>query len=157
MNPQPPVLETGALPIELVPFGSSGHAKALPEDTKRRVYGAEPAKVEPASRLPGPLWNDRRVSASTQPLSEQSPDELAAFLAAQQAAYDALAAQGLGGVEVDHLNHSDEARTELRGLARDLDLVVTGSSDYHGAGKGPEFHLGAHTTAPEELERLLGR
>ncbi|MCL8250883.1 PHP domain-containing protein [Aeromicrobium fastidiosum] len=69
----------------------------------------------------------------------------------------ALAAQGLGGVEVDHLNHSDEARKELRGLARDLDLVVTGSSDYHGAGKGPEFHLGAHTTAPEELERLLGR
>jgi hypothetical protein len=68
-----------------------------------------------------------------------------------------LAAQGLSGLEVDHLNHSEQARAELRALARDLDLVVTGSSDYHGTGKGPEFHLGAHTTAPAELERLLGR
>jgi hypothetical protein len=68
-----------------------------------------------------------------------------------------LAAQGLSGIEVDHLNHSDETRAELRGLARDLDLVVTGSSDYHGTGKGPAFHLGAHTTAPAELERLLDR
>ncbi len=68
-----------------------------------------------------------------------------------------LAAQGLSGIEVDHLNHSDEKRAELRALARDLDLVVTGSSDYHGTGKGPEFHLGAHTTAPAELERLLNR
>jgi aspartate/methionine/tyrosine aminotransferase len=35
------------------------------------------------------------VSDSTYPLSAQSPDELASFLAAQQAAYDALSAQGL--------------------------------------------------------------
>jgi predicted metal-dependent phosphoesterase TrpH len=68
-----------------------------------------------------------------------------------------LADRGLGGVEVDHLNHSAEVRAELRALAHDLDLVVTGSSDYHGTGKGPAFHLGACTTAPDQLERLLGR
>jgi predicted metal-dependent phosphoesterase TrpH len=67
-----------------------------------------------------------------------------------------LAERGLSGIEVDHLNHSPEVRDELRTLAHDLDLVVTGSSDYHGTGKGPEFHLGVQTTAPAEYERLLG-
>ena len=66
-----------------------------------------------------------------------------------------LAAHGLAGVEVDHVNHGPEVRAELRALATDLDLVVTGSSDYHGSGKGPEFHLGACTTAPDQLERLV--
>lgn len=68
-----------------------------------------------------------------------------------------LAARGLKGIEVDHNNHSDAVRSELRALAGDLDLVVTGSSDYHGTGKGPEFHLGAHTTDPDQYERLLER
>ncbi len=68
-----------------------------------------------------------------------------------------LAARGLAGIEVDHLNHSADVRAELRALAVDLDLAVTGSSDYHGTGKGPEFHLGAHTTAPDQYEKLLAR
>ncbi len=41
-------------------------------------------------------------------------------------------------------------------IARDLDLVVTGSSDHHGLGK-TDHALGCHTTAPEEYERLLDR
>jgi hypothetical protein len=43
----------------------------------------------------------------------------------------------------------------LRDLARRLGLVVTGSSDHHGAGK-PDHELGSLTTAPDQLERLLG-
>ena len=63
---------------------------------------------------------------------------------------------GLDGIEVDHPDHSEDDREALRKIAESLDLVVTGSSDYHGSGKGPEFGLGANTTRPEELERLLG-
>jgi 3',5'-nucleoside bisphosphate phosphatase len=61
---------------------------------------------------------------------------------------------GLTGVEVDHLDHDPHQRARLRRLARDVGLVVTGSSDYHGLGK-PAHHLGVETTAPEEYERLL--
>ncbi|HEU4337250.1 MAG TPA: PHP domain-containing protein [Nocardioides sp.] len=61
---------------------------------------------------------------------------------------------GLAGIEVDHQDHSDEDRAELRGLAADLDLVVTGSSDHHGLGK-VDHDLGVHTTDPEQYERLL--
>lgn len=67
-----------------------------------------------------------------------------------------LAAAGLAGLEVDHEDHDEAARRELRGLAGELDLVVTGSSDYHGAGKAGH-RLGAATTAPDQYERLLER
>ncbi|WP_020580208.1 PHP domain-containing protein [Actinopolymorpha alba] len=67
-----------------------------------------------------------------------------------------LADAGLAGLEVDHLDHDDAVRQELRGLARDLDLVVTGSSDHHGAGKN-DHDLGCCTTDEGEFARLLER
>lgn len=65
-----------------------------------------------------------------------------------------LVEAGLGGIEVDHQDHGPQARDRLRAIARSLDLVVTGSSDYHGAGKA-DHDLGVNTTAPEEYARLL--
>jgi predicted metal-dependent phosphoesterase TrpH len=61
---------------------------------------------------------------------------------------------GLAGVEVDHQDHDPAQREELRGIARELGLVVTGSSDFHGAGK-VDHELGCNTTHPAELERLV--
>ena len=61
---------------------------------------------------------------------------------------------GLAGIEVDHEDHDPATRAVLRSIARDLDLVVTGSSDHHGLGK-VGHDLGCNTTAPEQLERLL--
>lgn len=66
----------------------------------------------------------------------------------------ALVDLGLAGIEVDHQDHDDVARTRLRGIATDLGLVVTGSSDHHGTGK-IDHELGCQTTAPEQLERLV--
>ena len=60
---------------------------------------------------------------------------------------------GLGGLEIDHRENVEPGRSRLRELAAAHDLIVTGSSDYHGAGK--PNRLGEHTTAPEMLERLL--
>lgn len=66
-----------------------------------------------------------------------------------------LSAAGLAGLEVDHLDHTPEQRTALRDIATGLGLVVTGSSDHHGTGK-LAHHLGCETTAPDQLERILG-
>jgi 3',5'-nucleoside bisphosphate phosphatase len=66
-----------------------------------------------------------------------------------------LAAAGLTGLEVDHVDHDDATRAELRSLGTDLGLVLTGSSDYHGARKA--IPLGAHTTDPREYEALVAR
>ncbi|GAA0913956.1 PHP domain-containing protein [Virgisporangium aurantiacum] len=64
-----------------------------------------------------------------------------------------LAAAGLDGLEADHEDHSPAEREHVRGLAGDLGLLVTGSSDFHGSNK--TVRLGACTTAPDQYERLL--
>ncbi|WP_345518962.1 PHP domain-containing protein [Nocardioides conyzicola] len=65
-----------------------------------------------------------------------------------------LHAVGLAGIEVDHQDHDAAARSRLRALARDIGLVATGSSDYHGDGK-VDHDLGCNTTDPGEYERLM--
>jgi predicted metal-dependent phosphoesterase TrpH len=64
-----------------------------------------------------------------------------------------LAAAGLGGIEVDHIDHDDPTRVRLRGLAADLGLLATGSSDYHGERKA--VRLGANTTPAAVYEALV--
>ncbi|MET8612808.1 MULTISPECIES: PHP domain-containing protein [Streptomyces] len=66
-----------------------------------------------------------------------------------------MAAAGLDGIEVDHMDHDAETRERLRGLAKDLGLLVTGSSDYHGTRKTVE--LGAYTTDPEVYGEITRR
>ncbi len=46
-----------------------------------------------------------------------------------------LVVAGLNGIEVDHRDQNPDERAMLRDIAHELDLVVTGSSDYHGTGK----------------------
>jgi predicted metal-dependent phosphoesterase TrpH len=64
-----------------------------------------------------------------------------------------LAGAGLAGVEVDHPDHDAPDRATLRGLAAELGLVATGSSDYHGTNKTTP--IAAETTDPEMFERLV--
>lgn len=59
---------------------------------------------------------------------------------------------GLNGIEVDHRDHTLDERLNLRGIAAELDLVTTGSSDFHGSGKLNV--IGENVTAPEHWERL---
>ena len=66
-----------------------------------------------------------------------------------------LAAAGLDGIEVDHMDHDDETRARLRGLAGELGLLTTGSSDYHGSRK--TCVLGEFTTDPEIYGEITRR
>ena len=66
-----------------------------------------------------------------------------------------LAAAGLAGLEADHEDHDPAERAHVRGLAADLGLLVTGSSDFHGTHK--TVRLGAHTTDPEAYERIVAQ
>jgi predicted metal-dependent phosphoesterase TrpH len=63
-----------------------------------------------------------------------------------------LKAAGLNGIEVNHRDQSNEERLSLLSIASDLDLVITGSSDYHGTGKLNS--LGENVTDPAQWERL---
>jgi predicted metal-dependent phosphoesterase TrpH len=59
---------------------------------------------------------------------------------------------GLNAIEVNHRDHNNEERTALAQIARELDLVITGASDYHGTGKLNS--LGENHTLQAEWERL---
>lgn len=64
----------------------------------------------------------------------------------------AMVDAGLGGLEIDHRDNSEGERARLTALAASCGLLVTGGSDYHGAGK--PNRLGEHTTAPAVLEAI---
>ena len=66
--------------------------------------------------------------------------------------FSSLVAAGLNGIEVNHRDHSNIEREQLIEIADQLDLVKTGSSDYHGNGKLNA--LGENLTNPTQWERL---
>ena len=66
--------------------------------------------------------------------------------------FQELLIAGLNGIEVDHRDQNPDEREILRTIARELDLVVTGSSDYHGTGKLNS--LAENRTSREQWEKL---
>ncbi len=64
-------------------------------------------------------------------------DEMEAFITR-------LKASGLRGVEVHYSHHSREQHTQLLRIAKKLDLIISGGSDFHGANH-PEARLGRGT------------
>ena len=63
-----------------------------------------------------------------------------------------LVTAGLNGIEVDHRDQNPDERAMLRAIAQELDLVVTGSSDYHGTGK--MNLLAENHTSREQWQKL---
>jgi 3',5'-nucleoside bisphosphate phosphatase len=92
-----------------------------------RAASGLPVFAHPIARRRGPVVSDQTVADMT--------------------------AAGLVGLEVDHPDHGAADRAHAAGLARELGLIGTGSSDYHGSNKATS--MGACRTDPEAYERLL--
>jgi predicted metal-dependent phosphoesterase TrpH len=63
-----------------------------------------------------------------------------------------LVAAGLNGIEVHHRDQNAQEQATLQAIARELNLVITGSSDYHGTGK--LNGLAENTTHQAQWEQL---
>jgi len=63
-----------------------------------------------------------------------------------------LLAAGLNGIEVHHRDQNADEQKVLTNIARELRLVITGSSDYHGTGKLNS--MAENTTHPSQWETL---
>jgi predicted metal-dependent phosphoesterase TrpH len=68
---------------------------------------------------------------------------------------NAMLDAGLAGFELDHRENTAEGVRILGRLVEDRDLIVTGSSDYHGHGK-PNVP-GENTTTDEMVARIIAR
>jgi predicted metal-dependent phosphoesterase TrpH len=66
-----------------------------------------------------------------------------------------LVAAGLDGIEVHHRDQNAAEQQVLIEIARELNLVTTGASDYHGTGKLNS--MAENTTHPAEWEALEAR
>jgi 3',5'-nucleoside bisphosphate phosphatase len=68
----------------------------------------------------------------------------------------AFAEAGMDGIEMNHPDHGPKERDQVRALAKELGLLTTGSSDWHGSRK-PNIRLGDETTDPAVYEELVAR
>lgn len=94
-----------------------------------RAAGGVPVLAHPATRGVGDLMDETRLAE--------------------------LVEAGLFGLELDHRENKPEAKARLALLATRYGLAVTGSSDYHGAGK--PNRLGENTTAPQVLDEIIAQ
>ena len=99
-----------------------------------RRAGGVPVIAHPLGRGKGPKWY--------QPLPK--------------AHFEEMIAAGLAGFEVYHRDVPERARRWLISLAKKHDLVITGSSDYHGK-DGKVNLLGENTTSEAMLERIVSQ
>lgn len=104
------------------------HSAPDPVDAVRmvRAAGGVPVFAHPAARIRGRVVDAEAIAA--------------------------MADAGLAGLEVDHRDHTPEAQVALRGLAADLGLMVTGSSDFHGDGK--PNRLGENLTSEDVVHKI---
>jgi predicted metal-dependent phosphoesterase TrpH len=92
------------------------------------------------------------VSVIAHPLKGVGPDTSPEDLPLDH--FEEMIQRGLAGIEVYHRDVPEAARSWLLGLASKHDLVVTGSSDYHGVAGKPN-QLGENTTSQEMLDRIV--
>lgn len=67
-----------------------------------------------------------------------------------------MAAEGLDGIEVHYPTHSARQEKQFMELAEELDLAVSGGSDFHGESK-PEIDIGEETVSMVEVRDLRNR
>jgi predicted metal-dependent phosphoesterase TrpH len=91
--------------------------------------GGVPVIAHPATRGPGLIVSDRDV--------------------------EELVDAGLAGLEIDHRENTASGKQAIRRLAARHDLILTGSSDYHGTGK--PNRLGENTTSDDGVAAIIER
>lgn len=118
-------------------------------------YLASGSKYHVSHYAPNPAFATRLVRAAGGVPVMAHPFAAARGRTVDTEVIEGMADAGLAGLEIYHRDHTEEAIGKGLQLAERLDLLVTGSSDYHGTGK--ENRLGENLTAPEVLEQLAAQ
>lgn len=145
-----PAIADALVAIGVVPTRSDAFASILHKRSKYYVsdYSTDTKRAIELIRLAG------GVSVMAHPLIDFPAGKSELDLPLEH--FESLIAAGLDGLEVDHRSVPEFAKDWLRKLALKHNLIVTGSSDYHGEG-AKENQLGENTTQPDQLDRILSQ
>lgn len=102
---------------------------------------------------PSPLEGVRMIVAAGGVAVLAHPATGGRYRVMEEALISSLVDAGLGGLEIGHRDNTEDGKARLIELAAAYDLIVTGSSDYHGAGK--TNRLAENSTEPGAFERIL--
>lgn len=126
-----------------------GHVTTLDEAFSRFIGRSGPAFVAKPVRDPGSTFRSVRRAGGVAVLAHPGTfrgDDL----------IPGLVEAGLVGLEVRHTEHSAAASRHYEAMARDLGLLPTGGSDFHGT-PGHRSRIGVPRVPGEWAERLVDR
>ncbi len=126
----------------VVPSRDEAFSDLLHNESKYYVTHAAPTPVEAI----GVIRSAGGVAVIAHPFASRRGQIL------ESADFVDLVRAGLNGIEVHHRDQSASEQEMLIAIAKDLELVITGASDYHGTGKLNS--MAENTTAPDQWERL---
>ena len=128
----------------------AGHAASMDDAFERFL------KREHAWYVPSEKWPAVEVIASIRQAGGVSSLAHAVWYKNFEVLIRGLAAAGLDAVEVFHPDHGPEEETRLGDIVRELNLLVTAGSDFHGVPEGRK-HPGGVVGTAEMLGLLEAR
>ncbi|MDG2496641.1 MAG: PHP domain-containing protein [Aquiluna sp.] len=143
-----PAIADALVTAGIVPNRSDAFTSILHSQSKYYVSDHSVSTVEAI----GLVRSAGGVSVIAHPLIDFPPGQALQDLPAEF--FSELISAGLNGIEIDHRAVPARAKPWLRQLALKHDLVITGSSDYHGV-DGKENRLGENSTSEQMLQRIL--
>ena len=118
----------------------AGHVESVREAFDRFLNDRGPAYEQ--ARLPDPIEAIRCIVAAGGAAVVAHPRQMRlGSVGRYRRVFTKWRGAGLAGIEVQHVSHDTTHRNRYALLAKELDLVPTGGSDYHGAAK-PWLRLG---------------
>jgi hypothetical protein len=128
----------------------SGHAKDISDAFDRFLSPGRPAFVSRIGANPRDVFTLIQraggVASIAHPTKVGDDDLVRAFVA-----------DGADAIEVYHPDHDAAAVARYQAIANAAGLLVTGGSDYHGAGSGRASSLGRVHLPAADFDRLRGR
>ncbi|OFT40823.1 phosphatase [Arthrobacter sp. HMSC06H05] len=140
-----PHIADALVAANIIPDRSSAFSDLL--SSKSRYYVAQPA--------PSPVRAVEMIRAAGGVPVMAHPAAPARGRVIRASDLEECVDAGLAGVEIHHRDNNQAGREWLHKVARERNLIVTGSSDYHGTGK--PNRLGENLTDPEQLQKILNQ